>query len=67
MGPMRPGGGRPGGPVAGMMPGEKAKDLKGSLKKLMNLISRQKLAIVLVVLFAVGSTICSTVGPRIQG
>ncbi len=67
VGPMRPGGGRPGGPVAGMMPGEKAKDLKGSLKKLMNLISRQKLAIVLVVLFAVGSTIFSTVGPKIQG
>ena len=67
MGPMRPGGGRPGGPVAGMMPGEKAKDLKGSLKKLMNLISKQKLAIVLVVLFAVGSTIFSTVGPKIQG
>ena len=67
MGPMRPGGGRPGGPVAGMMPGEKAKDLKGSLKKLMNLISRQKLAIVLVALFAVGSTIFSIVGPKIQG
>ena len=67
VGPMRPGGGRPGGPVAGMMPGEKAKDLKGSLKKLMNLISKQKLAIVLVVLFAVGSTIFSIVGPKIQG
>ena len=67
MGPMRPGGGRPGGPVAGMMPGEKAKDLKGSLKKLMNLISKQKLAIVLVALFAVGSTIFSIVGPKIQG
>ena len=49
------------------MPGEEAKDLKGSLKKLMNLISKQKLAIVLVVLFAVGSTIFSTVGPKIQG
>ena len=64
----RPGGmGRgPGGP-AGMMPGEKAKDFKGSLKKLALYLSVYKLRLFFVLIFAVASTIFMIVGPKILG
>ena len=45
--PMRHGG--PGGP---MMPGEKAKDFKGTLSKLLSYIGRYKIGILFVILFA---------------
>ncbi len=65
----RPGGGMgrgPGGP-AGMMPGEKAKDFKGSLKKLALYLSVYKLRLFFVLIFAVASTIFMIVGPKILG
>lgn len=61
-----PGSGR-GGPAAGMIPGEKAKDLKGSLKRLWKLLKKQWLSLFIVALFAVGSTVFSVVGPKISG
>jgi ATP-binding cassette subfamily B protein len=56
----------PGGP-AGMMPGEKAKDFKGSIKKLARYLSVYKFSLLLVFVFAVASTIFMIVGPKILG
>ncbi len=51
----------------GMMPGEKAKDFKGTIANLIRYLKRYLPAIVMVMLFAVGSTIFSILGPRILG
>lgn len=56
----------PGGP-AGMMPGEKPKDFKGSLKKLALYLSAYKIGLFFVLVFAVASTIFMIVGPKILG
>ncbi|MBO5450341.1 MAG: ABC transporter ATP-binding protein [Lachnospiraceae bacterium] len=55
----------PGGP--GMMPVEKAKDFKGSISKLTAYIGRYKLAIFVVMIFAVVGTIFNVVGPKVLG
>ena len=49
------------------MPGEKAKDLKGTIKKLGKYLSVYKVALVFVVIFAIGSTIFNIAGPKILG
>ena len=66
-GGMRPGAsfGR-GGPQA-MMKGEKARNFKGTMKKLIAYLGPYKLSILVVLIFAVGSTIFSIVGPKILG
>lgn len=47
---------------------EKAKDFKGTTKKLItNYLSKYKLALIIVIIFAIGSTIFSIVGPKILG
>ena len=46
---------------------EKAKDFKGTLKKLLQYISTYKYLILIVILFAVGSTIFAILGPNILG
>jgi ATP-binding cassette subfamily B protein len=51
----------------GMMPGEKAKDFKGTMKKLSASLSRYRLGFLLMILFAIGSTIFAIVGPTIMG
>lgn len=51
----------------GMMPGEKAKDFKGSFQKLMLYIGRYKIAIFFVMALAVCSTVFSVLGPKIMG
>ncbi len=61
----RPMGGH--GPMGGMGSGEKAKDFKGSISKLAAYIGKYKIKILLVLIFAIGSTIFSIVGPRILG
>ena len=53
------------GPGGHMMPGEKPKDLKGTLGKLVKFMGRFKVAIVVVLVFAVGSTIFNIVGPKV--
>ncbi|RHO29907.1 ABC transporter ATP-binding protein [Roseburia sp. AM16-25] len=55
-GPM---GGGPGRPV------EKAKDFKGTLKKLLNYLSVYKIGIAVVIFFAILSTIFNVIGPKI--
>lgn len=62
--------GRPrkmGGPHGGMMTGEKAKDFKGTIVKLTKYIGRYRWAVLAVMIFAIGSTIFSIVGPKILG
>ena len=47
---------------------EKAKDFKGTTKKLIkDYLSKYKIALIIVIIFAVGSTIFSIVGPKILG
>lgn len=58
---------RHGGPGRGMMPGEKAKDFKGTAKQLLKYMGRYKIGLVFVILFAVGGTIFNIVGPKILG
>ncbi len=55
-----------GGP-GGRGPAEKAKDVKGTTKKLGQRLSNYKIAIIIVMIFAIGSTIFSIVGPKILG
>ena len=63
-----PGSGRgPGGPAGRMMPGEKAKDLKGSLKKLTKMLRSQWLSLIIVCICAILGTIFNTVGPKVSG
>ena len=49
------------------MPGEKARDFKGTMKKLMAYLAMYKIPILFVGIFAVGSTIFNIVGPKILG
>ena len=60
---------RPGGMGGGHMKmgQEKAKDFKGTMKKLMSYLSPYKLAILLVMIFAIGSSVFNIVGPKILG
>ena len=46
---------------------EKAKDFKGTMKKLIEYLSPYKLAILLVIVFAIGSSVFNIVGPKILG
>ena len=46
---------------------EKAKDFKGTMKKLISYLSPYKLAILLVIVFAIGSSVFNIVGPKILG
>ena len=59
------------GPMGGhggmAMSTEKAKDFKGTMKTLWGYLAKYKFAIILVAIFAVGSTIFSIVGPKILG
>ena len=54
----------PGG-HGGMMPGEKAKDFKGTTRKILSYIGRYKIAIVLVMISAVAGTVFNIVGPKV--
>lgn len=53
-----------GGPPIAM---EKAKDFKGTVKKLWRYLSKYKIALIIVILFTIASTIFSVVGPKILG
>lgn len=50
-----------------MVPGEKAKDFKGTFRKLLNYLGRYKFSILAVMLFAMASTVFAIVGPKILG
>ena len=49
-----------GGPGRGMAPGEKAKDLKGTMVKLIKYMRRFYVPIVMVIIFAIASTVFNT-------
>ena len=56
------------GPRHGMAaPGEKAKDFKGSIKKLCSYLGKYKFRIFFVMLFAIASTIFMILGPKVLG
>ena len=68
--PKGPMGGGPGhgGPMGGMMRGgEKAKDFKGSMSKLLKRLSRYYTRFVIVLIFAIASTVFSIYGPKLLG
>ncbi len=62
---------RPRGPMGGhgrgMRAGEKAKDFKGTMKKLIQYMSKYKIRLMGVAIFAVGGTVFNIVGPKILG
>ena len=60
----RPGSGR--GPI-GMMQGEKARDFKGTMRKLIAYLGQYKIALIAVAIVAALSTASNIVGPKILG
>ncbi|MEF2830176.1 MAG: ABC transporter transmembrane domain-containing protein, partial [Senegalimassilia anaerobia] len=56
---------RPHGPGVRMIPGEKAKDFKGSIGKLVRFMGQFKAALVLAIIFAIGSAAFNIVGPKV--
>lgn len=61
----RPSRGPMGHGPGGMMPGEKAKDFKGSAKKLIAYMGNYKFAILIVMIFAIGGTAFNIIGPKV--
>lgn len=56
--------GRPKGPGATV---ERAENFKGTLDKILSYLKQYKLSIIFVILFAIGSTIFTIIGPKILG
>lgn len=54
-----------GGPGSGMMPGEKARDFKGTMKKLVSYMARYKIHLLVIFIFAIGSTVFNIIGPKV--
>ena len=52
-------------PRPGRMTTERAKDFKGTLRQLLSALSKYKLSLIVVVIFAVLSTIFNIAGPKI--
>ncbi|MDR1325373.1 MAG: ABC transporter ATP-binding protein/permease [Treponema sp.] len=57
----------PGGGPMGMMPGEKAKNFKGSMLALIKYLGRYRWSILIVSILAIISTIFTILGPKILG
>lgn len=55
----------PHGPGGGMMPGEKAKNFGGTIKKLFRYMGTYKYGLMAVAVFAVGSTVFNIIGPKV--
>lgn len=55
-----------GGPP-GMMPAEKAKDFKGTMRKLVSSLAKYRFGFLFMLIFSIGSTIFSIIGPTIMG
>ena len=61
----RPQGGRgPMGGGRGMGPGEKAKDFKGTIRKLVSYMANYKIPVLFVMIFAAASTVFNIWGPK---
>ncbi|MCG7334478.1 ABC transporter ATP-binding protein/permease [Sporosarcina sp. ACRSM] len=65
----RPQGGAPMGPGGGnmMMAGQKAKDFKGTLRRLIGYLKPRRKHLIAVLLTAILSTVFSVIGPKIMG
>lgn len=50
-----------------MGPVEKAKDFKGTLKKLIQYISKYHVSLVIVAIFTIASTVFNIIGPKVLG
>ncbi len=61
----RPRGPMIGGPGMAMGPGEKAKDFKGAIKKLINYLGKYKINVLIVMIFAISSTVFAIYGPKV--
>ncbi len=57
---------RHGGPGGRMIPTEKPRDFKGTLRKLIHFLGRFKAAVFVALIFAVGSTAFNVVGPKVM-
>lgn len=57
----------PGHGPGGMMPGEKAKNFRGTAKKLLQYMGRYKIGVFAVLVFAIASTVFGITGPKILG
>ena len=55
------------GPMKGMVPGEKPKNLKATVKKLLKYMSKYKIQLFFVIVFAIGGTIFNIIGPKVLG
>ncbi|WP_242940470.1 ABC transporter ATP-binding protein [Anaeromicropila populeti] len=55
------------GPMGGMVPGEKAKDFKGTMKKLNRYLGKYKIQMVIAFIFAIFSTTFNIYGPKKLG
>lgn len=60
-------GGPRGGPMGRMMKGDKAKDFKGSMLKLISYLGKYKVIIIIAIIIAIASTAANIVGPKILG
>lgn len=56
---------RPHGPMGVSLGGEKATDFRGTMKKLLHFMGKYKIALVIVVVFALGSTVFNIIGPKV--
>lgn len=63
-GPRRPG--HPGGPHGPMAPGEKPRNFKGTMGKLLRFMGRFKALLALALVFAVGATAFNVIGPKVM-
>lgn len=66
-GPRRPGPGGGFGPMGMAMPVQKAKDFKGTLKRLIGYLKPYKMQLLAVLLTAMISTVFAIVSPKIMG
>ena len=55
------------GPGAGIVPGEKPKNLSGALIKLIRYMGKARYAVIVSMLFAAGGTVFQVAGPKIMG
>ncbi|MEK5025495.1 ABC transporter ATP-binding protein [Paenibacillus sp. FSL M7-1046] len=65
--PPRGHGGGPGGPPGMSMPVEKAKDFKGTLKRLIRYLRPRQVQLLIVFIMAIASTVFSIFSPKVMG
>lgn len=61
-----PGGGGPGGPGR-FLPGEKARDFKGTLKRLVQYLRPHWFSIIFITLSVIAATLCNVYAPKVTG